>query len=144
MLEVKKLEMPELTPELLDELGGFESTRPNCATRSATSLNRQLEYEQHRRAREQITAALTEAANWELPPGHVAAAEPPRVAAGGDGIAAAAASATRRSSAHENDLRQNSTASTARALKEHFILERIAEDEEIDASRRGLRGGNSR
>ena len=35
--------------------------------------------------------------------------------------------------AHENDLRQNSMASTAQALKEHFILERIAEEEEIDA-----------
>ena len=35
--------------------------------------------------------------------------------------------------AHENELRQNSLASTKTALKEHFILERIAEDEEIDA-----------
>ena len=35
--------------------------------------------------------------------------------------------------AHENVLRQNSRVSTARALKEHFILERIAEEEEIDA-----------
>jgi len=34
---------------------------------------------------------------------------------------------------HENALSQNSTVSTARALKEHFILERIAEEEEIDA-----------
>ena len=30
-------------------------------------------------------------------------------------------------------LRQNSRISTARALKEHFILERIAEEQEIDA-----------
>ena len=30
-------------------------------------------------------------------------------------------------------MRQNSLASTERALKEHFILERIAEDREIDA-----------
>ena len=36
--------------------------------------------------------------------------------------------------AHENVLRQNSRVSTAQALKEHFILERIAEDQEIDAS----------
>jgi trigger factor len=35
--------------------------------------------------------------------------------------------------AHENEIRQNSRRSTERALKEHFILERIAEDEEIDA-----------
>jgi trigger factor len=35
--------------------------------------------------------------------------------------------------AHENSLRQNSAASTAQALKEHFILERVAEDQNIDA-----------
>ena len=35
--------------------------------------------------------------------------------------------------AHENLLRQNSRVLTARALKEHFILERIAEDQEIEA-----------
>ena len=34
--------------------------------------------------------------------------------------------------AHENNLRQNSLSTTARALKEHFILERVAEDEKIE------------
>ena len=38
--------------------------------------------------------------------------------------------------AHENELRQNSMVSTARALKEHFILERIAEDEKIRTIRK--------
>jgi trigger factor len=32
----------------------------------------------------------------------------------------------------ENELRQNSSVSTARALKEHFIFERIAEEESIE------------
>jgi trigger factor len=35
--------------------------------------------------------------------------------------------------AHENKLRQNSAQSTTRSLKEHFILERIAEEESIEA-----------
>ena len=34
---------------------------------------------------------------------------------------------------HANELRRNALSYTARALKEHFILERIAEDEKIDA-----------
>jgi trigger factor len=34
--------------------------------------------------------------------------------------------------AHANELRQNSMATTAMALKEHFILERIAEDQEVE------------
>ncbi len=67
VLEVKKLEIPPLTPELLDELGGFE-LESDLRDAIKDQLGRQLEYEQHRRARRQITAALTEAANWDLPP----------------------------------------------------------------------------
>lgn len=132
VLEVKKLEMPELTPELLDELGGF-SDEGDLKDAIREQLGRQLEYEQHRRAREQITAALTVAANWDLPPGLLqrqarrelqrAVMELQRSGFSNEEI-----------QSHENALRQNSMASTARALKEHFILERIAEDEEIEAS----------
>lgn len=132
VLEVKRLEMPELTPELLDELGGFaDEAELRDAIRD--QLGRQLEYEQHRRAREQITKALTVAANWDLPPGLLrrqshrelqrAVMELQRSGFSDEEIRA-----------HENALRQNSAASTAQALKEHFILERIAEDEEIDAA----------
>jgi len=131
VLEVKELETPELTPELLDELGGFED---EAELRDAIrdQLSRQLEYDQHRRAREQITAALTVAADWDLPPALLqrqsrrelerAVMELQRSGFGDEEIRA-----------HENALRQNSTVATAKALKEHFILERIAEDEEIDA-----------
>ena len=79
-----------------------------------------------------MTSALTVAANWELPKGllerqsqrelHRAELELQRSGFSEDEIRA-----------HENVLRQNSAASTARALKEHFILERIAEDQAIDA-----------
>ena len=57
-----------MTPELLDELGGFER-EADLRDAIRDKLARQLEYEQQQRAREQITAALTVAANWELPPG---------------------------------------------------------------------------
>ena len=58
VLEVKKLELPELTPELLDELGGFERRGRAARRDPATSSRRQLEYQQqqpgpradHRRA----------------------------------------------------------------------------------------------
>jgi trigger factor len=130
VLEVKKLEVPELTPELLDELGSF---RDEGDLRDAIQdqLGRQLEYEQRRRARRQITDALTEAANWELPPGLLqrqsrrelerAILELQRSGFTEDEIRA-----------YANELRQNSIAATARALKEHFILEKIAEQEQID------------
>ncbi|MBN2024840.1 MAG: trigger factor [Pirellulales bacterium] len=130
VLEVKRLEMPELTPEFLDQMGGFESVE-ELRDAVRVNLQRQLEYEQHQRAREQITAALTVAADWELPEGLLkrqshrelqrAVLELQRSGFSEEQIRA-----------HENMLRQNSRASTARALKEHFILERIAEAEQIE------------
>ncbi len=130
VLEVKKLEIPELTRELLDELGGFE-LQSDLRDAIQDQLGRQLEYEQRRRVREQITAALTEAANWELPPELLrrqsqrelqrAVLELKRSGFSEDEIRA-----------HESKLYQNSMAGTARALKEHFVLERIAEEEGVD------------
>jgi trigger factor len=131
VLEVKKLKLPELTPELLEELGGFEY-EADLRDAIKDSLAQRMVYQQRQRVREQITAALTVAADWDLPPDLLrrqshrelerAKLELQRSGFGDEEIRA-----------HENVLRQNSRASTARALKEHFILERIAEDQEIDA-----------
>lgn len=130
LLEVKRLELPELTEELLGELGGFE-LEADLRDAIRDQLHRQLEYEQHRRARAQVTAALTVAAGWDLPPELLARQS--------DRELQRAVMELRRSGfsddeirAHENRLRQNSRAATARALKEHFILERIAEEEQVD------------
>jgi len=132
VLEVKKLELPELDEDLLDELGGFD-LEADLRDAIRDQLVRQMEYQQHQHARQQITAALTVAANWELPPELLqrqshrelerAVMELRRSGFSEDEIRA-----------HENELRQNSLAATARALKEHFILERIAEEETIDAN----------
>jgi trigger factor len=129
VLEVKKLEMPELTPELLDELGGF-SDEGDLRDAIREQLGRQLEYEQHRRAREQITAALTVAANWDLPPAMLQRQSRRELQRAVMELQRSGFS-DQEIQSHENALRQNSMASTARALKEHFILERIAEDEEV-------------
>ncbi|MEM1305753.1 MAG: trigger factor, partial [Planctomycetota bacterium] len=95
------------------------------------NLQRQLDYAQQQKAREQITALLTESATWELPPGLLKRQSERELER--------AVMELRRSGfpeseirARENLLRQNSAASTATALKEHFILERIAEDESLD------------
>jgi len=131
VLEVKRAELPELTREFLEDIGDFESEEElRQAVREG--LQGQLEYDQRRRVREQITDALTEAANWELPSEMLQRQSRRELER--------AVLELRRSGfsdeeirARENDLRQNSRAATARALKEHFILERIAEEEEIDA-----------
>jgi trigger factor len=130
VLEVKKLEKPELTPELLQELGGFE-LEADLRDAIKDALVRRMDHQQRQQARQQITAALTVAANWDLPPALLerqshrelqrAVMELQRSGFSDDEIRN-----------HENILRQNSRASTAQALKEHFILERIAEDQELD------------
>ncbi|MCC7475990.1 MAG: trigger factor [Pirellulales bacterium] len=130
VLEVKKLKLPELTPEFLQDLGGFDSEQ-DMREAIRTQLERQLEYRQQQLARGQISALLTKSADWELPKGLLqrqGARELER-----------AIMELRRSGfseaeirARENQLRQNSLASTASALKEHFILERIAEERELD------------
>jgi trigger factor len=130
VLDVKKLKLPELNEEFLQEIGNFGSEK-ELRDAIRQNLQRQVEYEQQRIARSQISALLTKSADWELPKGLLqrqSARELER-----------AVMELRRSGfseteirARENMLRQNSTASTATALKEHFILERIAEEEKLD------------
>jgi trigger factor len=129
ILEVKKHELPELTPALLEELGGFESQEALEAL-VRKQLESQLEWHRRRQVRQQVASALTASAGWDLPPELLkrqaqrelerAILELRRSGFDDDAI--------RR---HVNELRQSVLASTARALKEHFILERIAEEEGI-------------
>jgi trigger factor len=131
VLEVKKLELPKLTAELLADMGDFKN-EGELRDAIMEDLVRQQEYHQQQEARRQVTALLTESAGWQLPPELLrrqarrelerAVLELKR-----NGFSDA------EIRAYENDLRQNSMTSTAKALKEHFILERIAEEEKIDA-----------
>ena len=129
VVEVKKLELPELNEEVLGELGPFaDADALRAAIRG--QLDGQLAWHQRREVRKQVASALTASANWDLPPDLLrrqsqrelerAILELRRSGFDDDSI--------RR---HVNQLRQSVMASTAKALKEHFILERIAEEESI-------------
>ena len=132
ILDVKTFELPEMTPEFLGQLGDFE-TEADLRDGIKDSLQRQAEYQQQQRARQQITELLTTAAEWELPPemlkrqsGRELERKVMELRRNGfpeDDI-----------QAHANELRQNSQQTTATALREHFILERIAEEEDVEAS----------
>ncbi|MBN2578412.1 MAG: trigger factor [Pirellulales bacterium] len=132
VLEVKKLVVPELNAELLDDLGGF-TDEGDLRDTIRDQLGRQLEYEQRRRARQQITAALTEAANWELPPGLLQSQSRRELERAILELQSSGFSDD-EIRAHANMLRQNSVAATAKALKEHFILEKLAEAEQIEVA----------
>jgi len=131
VLDVKTFELPKMTPEFLGQLGDFE-TEADLRDGIKDSLQRQAEYQQQQRARQQITELLTAAADWELPP------EMLKRQSGRE--LERKVMELRRSGfpeadiqAHANELRQNSQQTTATALREHFILERIAEAEGVEA-----------
>ncbi|MDX1965085.1 MAG: trigger factor [Pirellulales bacterium] len=130
VLDLKKLEIPDMTPQFLRDIGDFRDEQ-ELRDFVLVELKKQLTYYQRQKAREQITAALTASANWELPPDMLRrqsyrelqrqVLELQRNGFTDDVI-----------KAHENNLRQNVIKGTARAIKEHFILERLAEDEKIE------------
>jgi trigger factor len=128
--QVKRLKPLQLTEDVLKKMGidGEEELR----TVVRNELEGQLSYRQRERMREQVTALLTESADWDLPPDLLrrqASRELDRKVMelqssgyGEDDI-----------NVHLNRLRQNVLASTEKALKEHFILERVAEEHELEA-----------
>ena len=128
VLSVRRESLTQVTEAFLNRLG--YDTEADFRDTILDTLKRQLEHEQHRRMRRQITEGLTVAASWELPPSLLqgqserefrrAVMELRRSGFGEDEIRAQA-----------NAIRQNSAAATAQALKEHFILEKIAEVESV-------------
>lgn len=95
-------------------------------------VQRQISYHSNRFIRDQINELLTESANWELPPGLLKRQfrrelERAVLELRSSGFDQA------QIKAYENTLRQNVMGRTRTLLQEHFILERIAEEEKIDA-----------
>jgi len=131
VLKVEKIELPKLTSSFLEEIGGF-SDEDDLRDEVRGELARQQRYRQQQHIRRQITRALTAGANWQLPPGLLrrqAQREKRRM----ELELQSAGFSNEVIQTHANQLEQNSMAHTAVALKEHFILERVAEDEKIDA-----------
>jgi len=130
--EVQRLQIPELDVALLENLGGF-SDEGDLRDAIKSELERQLGYQQNQRIRAQISDLLTETASWDLPPDLLRRQARRELERAVMELRASGFS-DEQITTQENYLRQNSESSTARALKEHFILERIAELEELEAS----------
>ena len=129
--DVKKLRLPELTREFLQEFG--VQTPEQLREKVQLSLERQLKYRQNQSIREQILEHISAAATWELPQDllmrQASRAFSRRVMEMREaGISDEEINARRR--VLERDI-LNSTAVT---LKEHFVLQKIAEEEKIEAS----------
>jgi len=97
------------------------------------TLERQVTYQQRQSARAQVLEKITDSADWELPE---------------DLVLRQVENALRREilemqqagfttqqiRVRENELRQRAISTTRQALKEHFVLDRIAAEEEIEVT----------
>lgn len=131
VLDVKELESPNLDEEFLGRLGAKSVEDLNDQIRGM--LDRQVKYEQRQSVRRQVIEKITESAKWDMPE---------------ELLRKQADNALRREilemqqagfttpeiAARENELRQKSLSTTRRNLKEHFVLDRIAEEEKIEVT----------
>lgn len=135
VLDVKRMETPELNEEFLERIGA--SDVDNLREQIKGMLERQVRYEQRQATRRQVMEKITESADWELPE---------------DLVKKQVDNALRREIlemqqagftskeilVRENDLRQRSLSMTRQNLKEHFVLDRIAEERNLEVTSEDL------
>ncbi|MBO5436607.1 MAG: trigger factor [Thermoguttaceae bacterium] len=128
--KVYKLNIPAVDEEFLNRMGMENKEAYDAFLK--VNLESQMVYQQQQVAREKITALLLESADWDLPPvllERQAERELYRTML----ELQRSGFPLEKIQEHLNILRQNSLESTKKLLKEHFILERIAENENIEA-----------
>jgi trigger factor len=129
--DIKTVRMPEMTHELMHQFGVHSEEQLLELIR--VLLDRRLEYQQRQSAREQVLGQISAASSWELPQ---------------DLLMRQARSALSRKvmemrssgikeeeiSARVRLMQQDTLRSTELALKEHFVLQKLAEVEKIDVN----------
>lgn len=129
--DIKTIKLPELTHEFLHTFGVHNQEQFREFVN--VFLQRQLEFSQHRALREQITSHIAANANWELPEDllmrQARRAMSRRVMEmRSNGIS------DEEIRQRQRMMEQDVLASTALSLKEHFVLQKIAEEEKIDVN----------
>ncbi len=127
--EVKSVLLPELTRDYLHKFGVHTPEQFHELMR--VQLQHRLEYVQRQRARAQVMEKLAGSVNWELPEELLQrqahrAINRRIMEMRSEGISEQEILGRRRL------LQQDTLRSTAQALKEHFVLQKIAEVENID------------
>jgi trigger factor len=128
---VKKIHLPEVNKEFLATLGVDSVEQFDEELRKV--LERQITYEQRQTARNQVLEKITESADWDLPESLVR--RQVENALRREILEMQQAGFTDQEiAARENELRQASVTSTRQALKEHFVLDRIATEEKLEVT----------
>jgi trigger factor len=131
ILDVKRLSPPELTKDFLQRIGLESEEDLHKEVRSI--LERQVEYEQRQSTRAQVLEKITESAKWELPEQLVL--RQVENALRREILEMQQAGYTRQEiQARENEIRQRAVSTTRQALKEHFVLDKIATSENIEVT----------
>lgn len=129
--EVSSRRLPEINREFLDRIG-FEAEE-DLETEIMSMLNRQTQYEQRQSTRQQVLEKITESAQWDLPEELVR--KQMENALRREILEMQQAGFTTADiRARENEIRKNSLTSTRQALKEHFVLDKIATTEKIEVT----------
>lgn len=129
VLEVQRQELPVIDQEFLEKLNLDAETDLESELRS--SLERQIEFQQRQAARQQVLEKIVESADWDLPESLVR--QQTENALRRELLEMSQAGFTREAIlARENEIRRNAIDNTRQALKEHFVLDRIATDEKIE------------
>ena len=131
VVEVLKTESPTLDADFLEELGDFDS-EDELRNFVHDSLTRQADYRTQQEVRKTVIDLLAGSANFELPVSLVKRQTTRELER--------KVLELRRNGFDEDSIRQyvnasrqNAQASTEAALREHFILEQIAEEEKVEA-----------
>jgi trigger factor len=128
---VKRLRLPELNAEFLDQIG-VESPE-KLRTEIKELLEKQVTYEQRQSARKQVMEQITESANWDLPESLVK--RQVENALRREILEMQQAGFTDQDiRARENELLQQQISMTRQALKEHFVLDKIATQEKLEVT----------
>lgn len=134
--DVKTIRLPELTRDLLEESFGV-STPETFETLVQVLLDRRLEYAQRQEARSQVLALLAESANWELPQDLLR--RQARTTLGRRVMEMRNSGMSEEQIlGRQRQLEQDVLRSTAAALKEHFVLQKVAELEKIEIEERDI------
>jgi len=127
--EVQEQILPALDREFLDRLDC--DSNEALDERLKEALERQIEYQQRQTTRQQVLEKIKDSADWDLPESLVK--QQTENALRREMLEMSQAGFPREHiMARENEIRQNAIESTREALKEHFVLDRIATAENIE------------
>lgn len=136
VLDVKRLRLPVLDEAFFNRIN--VDSEEDLRDRVKGTMERQVTYQQRQAVREQVLDFITNSAKWELP--EALLTKQSENALRREILEMQQAGFTSQEIlARENELRQKTLSTTEQNLKQHFVLDRIAEkegvkvtDEEVD------------